>query len=84
MPYPKNGDKCMSPRNIGVCEAGEGGHHALCGCGNQPPIHCMWCCEDLTSEEIKACLDRGDTIKAAVLDAQGLHELVCVNRKSAT
>jgi len=70
----------MSSQNIGVCEADDAGLHALCGCGNQPPIHCMWCCSDLTSEEIKTCLDRGDRISAATLEAQGLHEFV--NAKS--
>jgi len=40
----------------------------------------MWCCSDLTSEEIKTCLDRGDRISAATLEAQGLHEFV--NAKS--
>jgi len=71
----------MSSRNVRVCEADNAGHHALCGCGNQPPIHCMWCCQDLTSEEIKACLDRGDTIGADVLNAQGMHELVQLMRE---
>jgi hypothetical protein len=66
----------MSTRKIGVCEADDAGQHALCGCGNQPPIHCMWCCEDLTEEEIKACLKRGDLIGADVLRAQGLDNLV--------
>src|SRR5271157_313838 len=23
-----------------------------CGCGNQPPYHCMWCCLDLTPEQL--------------------------------
>ena len=63
-------------RRIGVCGADDAGHHALCGCGNQPPIHCMWCCEDLTPEEIEACLNGGDRIGAEILEAQGLHRLV--------
>ncbi len=25
-----------------------------CGCGNQPPRHCMWCCLDLTPEQLAA------------------------------
>jgi hypothetical protein len=24
----------------------------LCGCGNQPPYHCMWCCKDLSPERL--------------------------------
>lgn len=27
-------------------------HHHVCGCGNQPPYHCMYCCKDLTNEEL--------------------------------
>lgn len=23
-----------------------------CGCGNQPPYHCMFCCRDFNSEEV--------------------------------
>jgi hypothetical protein len=23
-----------------------------CACGNQPPRHCMWCCHDLTDEQL--------------------------------
>ena len=23
-----------------------------CGCVNQPPYHCMWCCRDLTAEQL--------------------------------
>lgn len=26
--------------------------HHVCGCGNQPPYHCMYCCKDLTDEEL--------------------------------
>jgi hypothetical protein len=36
----------------------------------------MWCCEDLTPEEIEACLKGGDRIGAEILEAQGLHRLV--------
>jgi len=36
----------------------------------------MWCCEDLTPEEIEACLNGGDRIGAEILEAQGLHRLV--------
>jgi hypothetical protein len=25
-----------------------------CGCGNQPPPHCMYCCLDLTQEQLAA------------------------------
>lgn len=28
--------------------------HRVCGCGNQPPWHCMYCCEDMTEEELRA------------------------------
>lgn len=74
----------MSSRNIGVCEADNAGHHAFCGCGNQPPIHCMWCCADLTPEEIRTCIERGETISTALLEAQGLHDIVQQKRESAT
>jgi len=30
-----------------------------CGCGNQPPYHCMWCCRDLTQAQITAAKTRG-------------------------
>ena len=30
-----------------------------CGCGNQPPYHCMQCCRELTEEQIKAARARG-------------------------
>jgi hypothetical protein len=43
----------------------------------------MWCAQDLTSEEIKACLDRGDTIASQVLELQGLRELINEIRKPA-
>ena len=26
-----------------------------CGCGNQPPYHCMWCAKDLSEKQIKQC-----------------------------
>jgi hypothetical protein len=73
----------MSSSNIRPCKADDAGHHAICGCGHQPPIHCMWCCEDLTREEIKACLDRGNMIAAEVLEKQGLSKLVNDIRKPA-
>lgn len=30
-----------------------------CGCGNQPPYHCMWCCHDLSQEQIVIARKRG-------------------------
>lgn len=30
-----------------------------CGCGNQPPYHCMWCCLNLTAEQIAFAKQRG-------------------------
>lgn len=30
-----------------------------CGCGHQPPYHCMWCCRKLTAEQIVAAKHRG-------------------------
>jgi hypothetical protein len=30
-----------------------------CACGNQPPYHCMWCCRQLTDEQIIAAQKRG-------------------------
>jgi hypothetical protein len=30
-----------------------------CACGNQPPYHCMWCCGDLTPEQVEAAKKRG-------------------------
>jgi hypothetical protein len=30
-----------------------------CGCGNQPPYHCMWCCHELTEEQVTAAKKRG-------------------------
>ena len=30
-----------------------------CGCGHQPPFHCMWCCRELTGEQIAAARQRG-------------------------
>lgn len=30
-----------------------------CGCGHQPPYHCMWCCLRLTAEQILAAKQRG-------------------------
>lgn len=30
-----------------------------CGCGHQPPYHCMWCCLKLTAEQIAAAKQRG-------------------------
>lgn len=30
-----------------------------CGCGNQPPYHCMWCCLNLTAEQIATAKQRG-------------------------
>ena len=30
-----------------------------CGCGNQPPYHCMWCCHKLTAAQITAAKARG-------------------------
>ena len=25
----------------------------VCGCGNQPPHHCIYCCRDLTPEQME-------------------------------
>ena len=47
----------MRERAIGVCLADDRGIHVLCTCENQPPWHCMWCCQDLTPEEIAALSD---------------------------
>ena len=30
-----------------------------CGCSHQPPYHCMWCCQDLTIEQIAIAKKRG-------------------------
>ena len=30
-----------------------------CGCGNQPPHHCMWCCRELTERQITVAKERG-------------------------
>ena len=30
-----------------------------CGCGNQPPYHCMWCCRELTERQVTAAKKRG-------------------------
>jgi hypothetical protein len=30
-----------------------------CACGNQPPYHCMWCCRELSAEQIEAARKRG-------------------------
>lgn len=30
-----------------------------CGCGNQPPFHCMWCCQKLTAEQVVTAKKRG-------------------------
>jgi len=30
-----------------------------CGCGNQPPYHCMWCCRELNSEQLDIARARG-------------------------
>ena len=29
------------------------------GCGHQPPYHCMWCCRDLSMEQIAIAKKRG-------------------------
>jgi hypothetical protein len=44
----------------------------------------MWCCADLTPEEIRTCIERGETISTALLEAQGLHDIVQQKRESAT
>jgi hypothetical protein len=30
-----------------------------CGCGHQPPYHCMWCCRELPAERLAAARARG-------------------------
>jgi len=30
-----------------------------CGCGNQPPYHCMWCCLELTPQQTTTAKVRG-------------------------
>ena len=30
-----------------------------CGCGNQPPYHCVLCCRELNPEQIAAARERG-------------------------
>ncbi len=30
-----------------------------CGCGNQPPYHCMLCCKELSPEQVAASRTRG-------------------------
>jgi hypothetical protein len=30
-----------------------------CACANQPPYHCMWCCRELTDEQVTAAKKRG-------------------------
>ena len=30
-----------------------------CGCGNQPPCHCQWCCLELTAEQFEQARKRG-------------------------
>ncbi len=30
-----------------------------CGCGNQPPYHCMLCCKELSRDQIVAARKRG-------------------------
>lgn len=30
-----------------------------CGCGNQPPYHCMYCCEELTPEQLEEAKSMG-------------------------
>lgn len=72
----------MGSEKAGVCAADESGKHALCGCGNQPPIHCMWSCNDLNADEIHDCIAHGDSINPEVLERQGLHKLAEELRKS--
>ena len=40
-----------------------------CGCGNQPPRHCMWCCLDLTKAQLveQDRRDAADRAKPTVL-----------------
>jgi hypothetical protein len=30
-----------------------------CGCGHQPPYHCMWCCLELTKEQFAKAIQDG-------------------------
>jgi len=30
-----------------------------CGCGHQPPYHCMWCCLELSREQFEQARSRG-------------------------
>lgn len=46
-----------------ICSAGEAFAEICspCGCGNQPPFHCMYCCEDFTEAQLEI-LRRHDMI----------------------
>jgi len=37
------------------CTADSEGKHEPCGCGNQPPHHCMWCGKDFPGPKVYGC-----------------------------
>lgn len=37
-----------------------------CGCGNQPPHHCMYCCLDLSPEQLKLAEAKGDILTCSL------------------
>lgn len=43
------------PLDAELCDGDEGCWEP-CGCGNQPPMHCMHCARDLTLEQVTTLL----------------------------
>jgi hypothetical protein len=34
-----------------------------CACAHQPPYHCMWCCRELTADQLASARERGFYLK---------------------